>query len=174
MKKSNKRILAFSLAFVLATSITSDKNYTYKDRTYIVEEIDNPHYIGTCYAGNVYFGSKKEIEKLYDSGVEGIFVVDERDSKDPNVKIIDSYNITDKKIMNDILMLIRQYDLEHPSKWSRTVNSMINEWWMHNFCYERDYYICNSKDVDLNNKDEEVFKGLNVYKLILRKRELDK
>lgn len=174
MKKYKKKILAFSLAFVLATSLTGDTKTNYEDRIYIVEEIDDPHYIGSCCSGDVYFGSKTELKKLYDSGVNGIFIIDERNNKEPNVKIIDSYNITDKQDMRDILMLIKLYDDEHPSKWSRTINSMINEWRMHNICYERDYYICNSKDVDLNNSDEETFKGLNVYKLLLKKRELDK
>ena len=30
------------------------------------------------------------MKKLYDSGVKGIFVIDERDKQDPNIKIIDS------------------------------------------------------------------------------------
>ena len=76
--------------------------------------------------------------------------------------------------MKDVLAIIKQYDDTHPSKWSRTINSMINEWWLHNLCYDKDYYICNSKDVDLNNADEAVFKGFNVSKLILRKKELEK
>lgn len=174
MKKSKKRILAYSLAFVLATSLTSDIHQDQKDRIFIIEEIDNPHYIGSCLEGNVFIGTKKEIKKLMDQGIEGIFVIDERNDSDPNVQIIDSYNIKDKRTMEDVLTIIKQYDDEHPSKWSRTINSMINEWKMHNICYATDYYICNSKDVDLNNADEEVFKGFNVYKLVLRKKELDK
>ena len=174
MKKNKKRILAYSLAFVLATSLTGDTSMNTKDRIFIVEEIDNPHYIGSCFEGNVFFGTKKEIQALINQGIEGIFVIDERNSKDPNVKIIDSYNIKDRRTIYDILTIIKQYDDAHPSKWSRTIKSMINEWIMHNICYATDFYICNSKDVDLNNADEEVFKGFNVYKLILRKKELDK
>ena len=174
MKNTKKRILAFSLAFILATSLTSDVPINEEDRIFIVEEIDNPHYIGSCFEGNVFIGTKREMKKLIDQGVEGIFVVDERNDKDPNVKIIDSYNIKDKRTMYDVLTIIKHYDDEHPSKWSRTINSMINEWLMHNFCYDRDFYICNSKDVDLNNEDEDVFKGFNVYKLLLKKRKLDK
>lgn len=173
MKKNKKRILAFSLAFVLATSLTGDTSRNAKDRIFIVEEIDNPHYIGSCYEGNVFIGSKREIEKLINQGIEGIFVIDERNDKDPNIQIIDSYNIRDRRTMYDVLTIIKQYDDEHPSKWSRTIKSMINEWIMHNLCYATDFYICNSKDVDLNNADEEVFKGFNVYKLLLRKQELD-
>lgn len=173
MKKTKKRILAFSLAFVLATSLTGDTSRNAKDRIFIVEEIDNPHYIGSCYEGNVFIGSKREMEKLINQGIEGIFVIDERNDKDPNIQIIDSYNIRDRRTMYDVLTIIKQYDDEHPSKWSRTIKSMINEWIMHNLCYATDFYICNSKDVDLNNADEEVFKGFNVYKLLLRKQELD-
>ena len=174
MKKCRKKILAFSLAFVLATSVTSDSYSNFRDRIFVIEEIDDPHYIGSCFSGNVYFGSKEEMKTLYENGVKGIFVIDERDKEDPNIKIIDSFSITNKRDMRDILLLIKKYDDEHPSKWSRTINSMINEWRMHNICYEKDYYICNSKDVDLNNSDEDVFKGFNVYKLLLKKKELDK
>lgn len=174
MKKTKKRILAFSLAFVLATSLTGDTKTSQEDRIFIIEEIDNPNYIGSCFEGNVFLGSKREMKRLIDQGIEGIFVIDERNDKDPNVQIIDSYNIRDRRTMKDVLAIIKQYDDAHPSKWSRTINSMINEWWLHNLCYDTDYYICNSKDVDLNNADEEVFKGFNVYKLILRKQELDR
>ena len=174
MKKTKKRILAFSLAFVLATSLTGDTKTSQEDRIFIIEEIDNPNYIGSCFEGNVFFGSKREMKRLIDQGIEGIFVIDERNDKDPNVQIIDSYNIRDRRTMKDVLAIIKQYDDAHPSKWSRTINSMINEWWLHNLCYDTDYYICNTKDVDLNNADEEVFKGFNAYKLILRKKELDK
>lgn len=174
MKKNKKRILAYSLAFVLATSLTSDTYRKAEDRIFIVEEIDNPHYIGSCFEGNVFIGTENEMKALMKKGVEGIFVIDERNDKDPNVQIIDSYNIKDKRTMEDVLTIIKQYDDAHPSKWSRTIKSMINEWVMHNLCYATDFYICNSKDVDLNNADEEVFKGFNVYKLILRKQELDK
>ena len=174
MKKTKKRILAFSLAFVLATSLIGDTKTSQEDRIFIIEKIDNPNYIGSCLEGNVFLGSKREMKRLIDQEIEGIFVIDERNDKDPNVQIIDSYNIRDRRTMKDVLAIIKQYDDTHPSKWSRTINSMINEWWLHNLCYDKDYYICNSKDVDLNNADEEVFKGFNVYKLILRKKELDK
>ena len=65
MKKCRKKILAFSLAFVLATSVTSDSYSNFRDRIFVIEEIDDPHYIGSCFCGNVYFGSKEEMKTLY-------------------------------------------------------------------------------------------------------------
>ena len=40
MKKTKKRILAFSLAFVLATSLTGDTKTSQEDRIFIIEEIE--------------------------------------------------------------------------------------------------------------------------------------
>ena len=82
MKNKKRRIISFSLAFVLATVITSDTYKEQKDRIFFIEEIDNPHYIGSCYDGNAYLGTEVEIKKLIESGMEGIFIIDERNEKE--------------------------------------------------------------------------------------------
>lgn len=174
MNNKKKRLLAFSLAFVLASTIISDKLKEKSGDIYFDENIDNPHYIGSCYTGDVYFGSKSEMKLLAQSGIDGIFIVDDRNAEDPNIQIIDSYNINSTQSMKDILKIVKQYDEENPSKWSRTIKSMVNEWWVHNICFVYDYYRGNAGDVDLNNGDQEVFETFNLQRLVLRKRELEK
>lgn len=174
MDSKKKRFLALSLSFIMATTIISDKLQSSSKRIYTDETIDNPHYIGSCEDGDVYFASKKEIEELIESGVDGILIIDERNDKDPNVQIIDSCDIKSVRTMKDVLTIVKNYDDENPSKWSRTIKSMVNEWWIHNFCYDYDFYQYRTKDVDLNNADEENFETFNLHKLVLRKKELDR
>lgn len=174
MKNKKRRLIALSLSFVLATTIINDKVKGKTSNIYIDEEIDNPYYIGSCITGDVYLASKEEIKVLEESGIEGIFIIDERNDKEPNIQIIDSYSINNTNDMKDILTIVKNYDEENPSKWSRTITSMVNEWWIHNICYIYDYYKGNTRDVDLNNSDEDVFKTFNLQKLILRKKELEK
>lgn len=173
MKKGKRNIIALTLAFIIVTTFVSSRLENLEDNIVIDYTISDPLYRGTCRSGDVYIGTESQIKNLINNGVEGVFVVDQRNDDEPNVKIINSYKITNKKKMREVLMLIKRYDEENPSKWSRTINSMVNEWWAHNICYDSNYYACHSKDVDLNNGDEEVFDGLNIYRLILRKKELE-
>ena len=174
MENRKRRFLSFSLAFILTTTIINDRLKNKSDTIYIDESIDNPHYIGSCDIGDVYLGTKEEIECLELSNIDGILIVDERDAKDPNIQIIDSYNISTTSSMKDVLKIVKNYDEKNPSKWSRTIKSMINEWWIHNLCFIHDYYCGNTRDVDLNNADEEIFKTFDIKKLLLKKQKLDK
>lgn len=174
MNNQKRRFIAFSLAFVLTTTIINEKLKNKSSNIYFDESIDNPYYIGTCDTGNVYFASKEEMKYLRASNVDGILIIDDRADADPNIRILDSHKIKSTQAMKDVLNIVKQYDDKNPSKWSRTMKSMINEWWIHNVCYAYNYYAGNAGDVDLNNDDEELFNGFDFKKLILKKQKLDK
>lgn len=83
-----------------------------------------------------------------------IKVIDSRNDGDPDMKIVDSYSINDLREMRNILMVLKKYESDFPSNWNRSILSMEYEWILHNICYRFGYERISTKDVDLNNNDE--------------------
>lgn len=77
-----------------------------------------------------------------------------------NVRIIDSYKITDTEKMKQILNEI----MKNPNyKLTRKINDLIDEWQFHNFAYKIHLFRKHSKDVDLS-ENESLFRRI-VYKI---------
>ena len=70
-----------------------------------------------------------------------------------NVHIRDSYKITDKKQMKDILGAIRSKATEMGYQYRRTNGSWLREWIAHNFLYERNYECARTGSVDLSEQE---------------------
>ena len=86
-----------------------------------------------------------------------IFVVDSRYDKDPDMVICDSYKVSNLKTMREILLVLKEYEKDDPSEWDRSINSMINEWVLHNIGYSFGYKRESTIDTDFNNSDEESY-----------------
>lgn len=64
-----------------------------------------------------------------------IVIIDKRNSKsNPEVQIINSYLITDKKVQLDVLNVLSNYENANPSNWMRSedIANMQVEWHDHN------------------------------------------
>lgn len=109
--------------------------------------------------GKIFIGSQDYLDKLKNVGEYDVLVLDEREGEDPDFKIYNSYLITDKEVRNEILEVLCKYEECYPSDWDRTIESMRLEWLMHNFSYVFNYETNRTTDVDLNNKDEEVYQN---------------
>ena len=104
---------------------------------------------------NIYIGDQDYLDSLENIGYNDVLVLDLRDDEnDPDVKVYNSYRIKDSISMKKVIDTIMQYEIEHPSGWERTFDSMMYEWAVHNFAYDFHYDRTRSKDVDFNNKDE--------------------
>lgn len=68
-----------------------------------------------------------------------------------NIKIIDSYKITNKKEMKKIVNEIIEKAPIFKSK--RSTRSMVREWRSHNRCYNRGWFTRHTKDCDLESKE---------------------
>ena len=112
--------------------------------------------------GNVYIINNEELLKITDSN--DVYIIDQRDIEDPDMHIYNSCNIKKLKQMQEIITIIEDYEKKYPSSWDRSHTSMLNEWIIHNICYELGYNIDSSISVDLNNSDE------NKYLLTLCKK----
>ena len=127
---------------------------------------------GTYSGGRVYIGSKKYINSIKkEVSPNDILIVDESNGKpdepgDPNYKILNSYKIVSNEERNEILLLLKKYDELNGTEWNRTIESLRNEWEVHNILYDLGLYLDHTEDVDLDNNDEDLFSS-KVLSMIL-------
>jgi hypothetical protein len=130
-----------------------------------IEILDYNEAFASYSEGLVYIGDEDYLDSIIPCDGD-ILVCDERDSDDPNMKIIDSYKVQDKDLRNEILEILEEYEREYPSDWDRSIEAMRLEWFCHNFSYCVNNETKRAKDVDLNNEEEEIYSLPIVNKLL--------
>ena len=107
-------------------------------------------------AGAVYVVTEDQLEIMNDREWNVVVIVDKRTASDPNMKILDSYRITDRIQQAEIAQLMLDYNASNPVEpaWSRTKNSLLEEWHLHNFAYGWWIKRHRTADCDFNNSDE--------------------
>lgn len=118
--------------------------------------------------GFVYIGDMDYLDSIEKIGINDILVLDDRDSSDPNLKILSSYLVNDLLIQRDILKILLEYEENNPSLWDRSFESMQNEWIIHNLMVLLSYKKERTMDVDFNNGDEEKYSGEYLKRKILK------
>ncbi len=122
------------------------------------EIMDETHQEFACYSqGRIFIGNRRFLIGLKDLKEGDILVLDQRNNSDPNMKIISSYQITDKNVRNEILEVLCRYEEMYPSDWDRTIESMRLEWFWHNMSYDFNHQTNRTKDVDLDNNDQDIY-----------------
>lgn len=109
---------------------------------------------------HIYIGSKEYIDKIYDNDTHNIYIIDGRGNSNPNIEIYNSSFIISHKQRLTILKILLEYERKYPTEWNRTLNSMENEWFIHNLCYYLNLETHRTSEVDLDNNDEENYKNL--------------
>ncbi len=92
--------------------------------------------------------------KVQSSGENSYFAVDRRTSADPEIVVYDSWRADSDALIRKLCGILLEHEAAHPSQWNRTLDSMAEEWEMHNAAYQIDYKTDRAKDVNLNNADE--------------------
>lgn len=82
------------------------------------------------------------------------FALDYRTNADPEFVVLDSYRAEGTNLIRELCSILLSHEEKYPSKWERTIDSLEEEWKVHNLAYELDYKIDRAKDVNLNNNDE--------------------
>ena len=106
-----------------------------------------------------------KLDKVYDfiPSKHNVTIVDERDIRDSNVKVLNSYKINNVFKMMDIINEIIEYDKANPSNWDRNKYGMFVEWAIHNMAYNLGFFTESSASVDFSSFEE------NFYSLGLEK-----
>ena len=168
-KKTRIKSIIF-LYITLGFTVYLFNDYNYKDNSIVYEDNDNEAF-GEYSKGKIYIGDREFIESLNgkihkgDILIEQGYKVDEG-YNDPNYKIYSSYLITDKSDRNDILNVLQNYNNKNPWGFNRSLDSMRIEWTVHNILYYLGYEQKRTKDVDLNNGDEDIYSNQILKRLI--------
>ena len=166
--KKNKKILILIMSYLIIffNSKTKAGEYTEKinyNKEFIIDT--NPLY-GTYSNGNIIIISDEKyiIEKNND-----LYIIDNRNTSDPNIKIYNSYKVTSLDEMKEILQMLINYENNYPSNWNRTLESMKNEWYIHNLFYKMHINEESARTVDLNNDDQNFYQSKILTKVISKK-----
>ena len=107
--------------------------------------------------GYVYIVKEDLLDEIMEDKEDNVVVVlDNRTASDPNMQIQDSYRITKTKQQNEIAQIMLDYNTSNPVEpaWSRTLDSLVEEWKLHNFAYSLGIKRERTADCDFNNADE--------------------
>jgi len=152
-KKWRRRMLIAGMTIALLTY--GGYEHFYVPQYEIMDESSQA--FATYSQGRIFIGNIRFLASIKDLQKGDILVLDQRHNDDPNMKIISSYEINDKDIRNEILEVLCRYEEKYPSEWDRTIESMRLEWLMHNLSYDFNNQQHRTKDVDLNNDDEDYY-----------------
>ncbi len=139
-----------------------DLNYSINS-SYHYHDTTTPFASTSC--GDIYV-IDETLEETYKPPTDAaVVIVDKTKTDDPNIKIMESCNITDPNQMMEILEIIKIYNELYPSGWNRSIDSMMNEWEVHNALSCIRYKPKHTDHVDLNNKDEKAYNSKVLTKI---------
>ena len=166
--ENNRKILTVYLSMMLILlSLLNNRGENVNSEEYNVEQ--ESYEIDYLYKeSNVYIcGSLRDGIELGNVCKDSdIIVVDQSDYKDPNMKILSSYKVKDTEDMKHILGIIKRYCDSKETSWDRSIESMQNEWIIHNICSSLLIRNDRTDDVDLNNSDEIIYKSKILTKIL--------
>ena len=152
-----KRLTIYSSMVAILLMFTSrSTNSKSKDYFHVTSKISKGKI--EYNSGTIYIGNKKYLDSVDKLNNNDVLVLDHRNMFDPNIVIYDSYKIINPIIKDEIITSLLMYEEAYPSNWNRTKNSLMLEWIMHNIMYWLGYNHDHTKDVDLNNADEMVYR----------------
>ncbi len=168
MQKNNrKKVIIYLSAMLILLNLFNIKNKKInKDKQLTSSDVHSFEY--SYGKGNVYFcNSLDAIAELKETIQESdVIVVDQSDCNDPNMKVISSYKITNIEDMKKIIKIIKEFCNSNVSCWNRSVESMENEWIIHNLCSNFHIKRSSTDDVDFNNADEDFYNSKIIGKML--------
>jgi hypothetical protein len=159
--KQKKLALGILLLFLLNCNKDSINNS-------VLTSVVSEEGFGEYSKGRIFVGDQAYLDSL-DVKEGDVLVLDERDGSNPNMKVYNSAMITDEKDIESIISYLLHYEEIDPSDWNRTFLSMKKEWLWHNISYAIRLRRDLSKDVDLDNADENNFIVDSIKKYILKR-----
>ena len=162
MKKLSKNKKRF-LILLFCLGILTPPELAYTEEQVVINEsyeLGSHDPFATYSKGNIYIGSEEFIDGIKDDS-NNIYIIDKRDSSDPDMSIYMSYKIRGRGLKNAIIDVMMEYEDRFPSRWFRTKKSMGMEWFGHDTAHNLFMYeVERTSQVDFNNADEERYKSL--------------
>ncbi len=107
------------------------------------------------FAGNMYIVQKSLNREPLSITDNDYVVLDGRANGDPEFEVIDSYRADNSVLIRRLCSILLEHEELYPTDWERTLDSMVGEWQIHNAAYAMNYRVDKSKNVNLNNGDED-------------------
>lgn len=156
MNSTGKKVLSLSVALAMFLPISGSTNKKTSDRVYKNFKIVKGSIEYS--KGTIYIGSRYYLKHLKDVKDEDILVIDARKDADPDLRVIDSYKVTNIDTREEIIDALLEYEDKYPTDWDRTRPSLIREWTVHNIYYRLGLKLESTTDVDFNNDDEKTYR----------------
>ncbi len=168
-KTKIKKIILFITTYfailLTAKAKTNNKNELYPYNEKALYDI-SPY---SSYSnGYIYISDIQTIKDIIVDSND-LYIIDFRNLDDPDICICNSYKIKSCEEIKEIINILLEYEKENPSSWNRSKESLYNEWIMHNIGFELGIEIHRTRNVDLNNADQEKFES-SIIKMILNKK----
>lgn len=108
--------------------------------------------IGTTASGNNIYVTSDSNGVSASPG--SVVVVDQRKAGNPNMQVKRSYKTKNKNDQKSVVNAMQKYNKENPvtPAWTRTDQSLLTEWKIHNVAYVLHIKRSSTVDVDLDNK----------------------
>ena len=172
MEKKNKRKIIIASLCMAACLSYYCYDVDYNPQYEILAQKDGP--FGRYSNGLVYIGTEDYIHSIKNQVNENDILIivgsnyneDTNKNDDPNVKILSSYEIDNPEDRLEILNVLEIYSKVHETEWQRSVDSMRVEWTIHNILYDLHYKRERTKEVDLNNSEEEFYSNTILQRII--------
>lgn len=160
MKRKKGKIKLFIAAFLTCGSLSLVKTVEAQSIRFVNPptinyedfSIDDNPIFATYDNGNIYITDDQD--KINDKPAD-IIIVDMREKRE-NMEVVESYRITNRETQSEIIDIMLEYNDLYPSEipWTRTKESIANEWLVHNIAYYLHYKRDHSAHADFENKEE--------------------
>ena len=161
MKKLDQKKKAILLLYSYIIILFTPKFKSNKQETKVTYnttyQLESDCLFATYNDKNLYIAKQECIDNLETDNPNNIYIIDNRESDNPNMTICNSHQIKNRNEQIEILKILLEYEKEYPSNWNRSIESMINEWIIHNICYNLDLETHRTEQVDLDNNDEKKY-----------------
>jgi len=158
----NKARYKLTLAVILSTISISYFNYDHEyTPEYEILDESNIAY-GKYSNGLVYIGDDKFLYELKDVKPGDILI----DENEKSMRILASYRIKDKDLRNEIINILKEYEVNNNTKHERSIESMRMEWYVHNLLYNFNIKKERTEDVDFENNEENIYNSKVLSKLL--------
>ena len=148
---SIKRRLAISL-IIASLSLTYYKyDYEYNPDYEILDDSELAY--GRYSNGLVYIGDSSYLCDLSYINSNDIIINDNNEE----ITIYSSYKITDKEQRNEIINILKNYEVKNSTYNNRSIESMRMEWFIHNLLYNCHIKRERTKNVDFENNEEKYY-----------------
>ena len=165
--RKKKTLLLFGMVAILALCKSSQKEECCLQYEINYLRDDELEPFATYSRGYVYICSLAKAKSVEEKASSNdIIVIDRRNEDNPEMIVLNSFEIDDKKQREEIIQILSKYEELYPSNWNRTQDSMANEWLIHNALYNMSLFHSRTTDVNLDNEDEEDYNSKILTKIL--------